>query len=485
MPENTVELTRATPESTGISSKDILNFVESIEGADLELHSLMILKDRQVVAEGWWKPYRKDDVHLLYSLSKSFTSTAIGFAVQEGLLTIDDLVVTHFADDLPANVSDNLKAMKVRHLLSMATGHSSDTFGMMHSQEDGDWAKGFLKCEVTHEPGTHFLYNSGATYMLSAIISRVTGMCTLDYLRPRLLDPLGIEQATWTKCPKGVSVGASEMSVTTESIARFGQFYLDGGVWNGERLLDAAWIADATQSHVSNGSNPDSDWEQGYGFQFWRCRHNCYRGDGAFGQYCIVMPGSQMVVAMTSSLSNMQAVMDLVWTHLLTPAQPSAISEDSQSVDALRAKLASLKLAGIPKRPIPSIIPHISGRMYKPTGGDSGFLSCIIDFDPNGATFTVRTESGDRSIRAGANQWINGVTSIEGGPGKRIAATGGWVSDDTYEFKVRYTLSPSGLTITCKFDGDSVQVEFTRTSRFMPPEGPVFEGRTTSVVRAA
>jgi CubicO group peptidase (beta-lactamase class C family) len=480
MPQTIAELSRSTPESVGLSSKNVLAFVDAVEAADLELHSLMILKDHQVVAEGWWAPYRQEDIHLLYSLSKSFTSTAIGFAVQEGLVDIDAPVLTYFPSEAPENPSDKLKAMKVRHLLSMSTGHAADDMGSdMTFREDGDWVRGFLGREVVYDPGTHFLYNNGASYTLSAIVSKVTGMSALDYLRPRLLDPIGIDHATWTTCPKGVSMGATELRITTESIARFGQFYLDRGVWNRQQLLSAEWIDLATSFQVPNANGAQSDWEQGYGFQFWRCRHDCYRGDGAFGQFCIVIPKFNMVVAMTSSVSDMQAVLDLVWEYLLGPAKSEAIPADLDAHDILKKRLASLTLPAPMGNTKSPIIPEVSGKIFKSTAETDGFDTCTFDFDPMGCTMTVRTSKGDRSIRAGCAQWVKGVTSIEGLGGKRIASIGRWTAEDTYEIKVRYTESPSGIRIVSKFAEKSVRVQLILTARFGSPDGPTFEGSFT------
>ncbi|MBW7461807.1 serine hydrolase, partial [Paenibacillus sepulcri] len=152
-----------------------------------------------------------------------------------------------------------------------------------------------LAAPVEHEPGTHFVYNSGATYMLSAILQKVTGQTLLEYLQPRLIEPLGIKGAAWDVCPRGINVGGWGLNVTTEDIARFGQLYLQKGMWNGQRLLTEEWIAEATSSQISNGDGGVNDWAQGYGYQFWRCRHGVYRGDGAFGQFCIVMPEQDAV----------------------------------------------------------------------------------------------------------------------------------------------------------------------------------------------
>jgi len=371
--------------------------------------------------------------------------------------------------------------MKVRHLLSMSTGHDDGDMTDMRTREDDDWVKGFLAREVQHEPGTHFVYNNGATYMLSAIISKVTGKSTLEYLRPRLFLPLGIDRAIWDCCPKGITIGASALNITTESIARFGQFYLNRGMWNGHRLLADSWFDLATSYQVSNATNDQPDWQQGYGFQFWRCQNNCYRGDGAFGQYCIVIPEFKMVVAITGSVGSMQDVLDLFWKHIHANVKSAALPDNPEANCALNSKLHSLSLHGPDGKAISPVIPRVSGKMFKRTGGESDFQSVIFDFDPQGCTFTVRSDRGDRSIRAGTTQWAHGVTSIEAAGGKRIAAMGSWTSEDTYEIKLRYTESPSGLTIVTRFDGDSVSVVMTKSARFDSLEGPTFEGQLARV----
>ena len=157
--------------------------------------------------------------------------------------------------------------------------------------------------------------------MLSAIVQKATGKTVLDYLKPRLFEPLGIEHPTWETSPQGISTGGYGLSIRTEDIAKFGQLYLQKGKWHGKQLVPAAWVEAATARQTSNGSNPKSDWDQGYGYQFWRCRHGAYRGDGAFGQYCIVMPEQDAVIAITSGVKDMQAVLNLVWDKLLPAMQ--------------------------------------------------------------------------------------------------------------------------------------------------------------------
>ncbi|MBI2302704.1 MAG: serine hydrolase, partial [Armatimonadetes bacterium] len=305
-----MSLPRATPESQGIPSAAVLAFLDHADAHLDALHSFMLLRHGRVVAEGWWEPYQPADPHMLFSLSKSFTSTAAGFAIAEGLLTADDPVVLFFPEDLPNPVSPNLAAMRVRHLLSMSTGHAEDTLGPVVRSTDGNWVRSFLACPVEHKPGTHFLYNSGATYLVSAIVQSLTGQTVLDWLTPRLLDPLGITGAFWESCPRGINTGGWGLNLKTEDIARFGQLYLHDGLWEGRRILPAGWVAEATRKHVPNGDDPESDWCQGYGYQFWRSKCQAYRGDGAFGQFCVVLPEADAVVATTSGIGDMQPVLN-------------------------------------------------------------------------------------------------------------------------------------------------------------------------------
>ena len=306
-------LPRSFPETQGVSSAALFDFASTLDQQIEGMHSLMVLRHGQVIAEGWWTPYDAEHNHVLYSLSKSFTSTAVGFAVAEGKLSIDDEVLKFFPDDAPTNASNNLKAMRVRDLLMMATGHQDEA----PTSPDAISAKSFLAQPVPHLPGTHFKYNTPATFMQSAIVQKVTSQTVLEFLRPRLFSPLGIEHPVWDANFQGISLGGYGLRVRTEDIAKLGQFYLQRGKWNGTQLLPAEWVALATSKQTSNGSNPTSDWNQGYGFQFWRCRHNAYRGDGAFGQYCVIIPEQDAVVATTSGIIDMQAALNVLWNKLL------------------------------------------------------------------------------------------------------------------------------------------------------------------------
>ena len=328
-------LKRSSPEAEGIPSAAVLDFTRAVEQHSHALDAVqgfMLLRHGKVAAEGWWTPYGPQSPHSLYSLSKSFTSSAIGLAVAEGLCAVEDPVLSFFPDDAPANPSENLQAMRVGHLLSMNTGHHADTTERVFRGDDDNWPRSFLSLPVEHEPGTWFVYNTAATYMLSAIITKLTGQSLLAYLRPRLFDPLGIEDPAWETDPRGVSIGGSGLHIRTEDIARFGQMYLQKGRWRGRCILPEAWITEATSAHSDNSNTQTNpDWTAGYGYQFWRCRPGCYRGDGVFGQFCIVMPEQDAVLAIISGVRDMQAVLDKVWAHLLPAMQPEALPADPQA----------------------------------------------------------------------------------------------------------------------------------------------------------
>jgi CubicO group peptidase (beta-lactamase class C family) len=335
-------LPRSSPEAQGVSSEAILKFVNAADEKVRAMHSFMLVRNGKVVAECWWKPEAADKPHVLWSLSKSFTSTAVGLAVAEGKLKLDDKVIDFFPDEAPAEPSENLRAMTVRDLLTMSTGHTSEA----PVRESEHWRKTFLAQPVAKKPGTHFMYNTPATYMLSAIVQKVTGEKVVDYLQSRLFDPLGIEKPRWDESPEGVTLGGYGLFLKTEDIAKFGQLYLQKGEWNGKQIVPAEWIAQATSKQVENAKDPASveisDWAQGYGFQFWRCRHDAYRGDGKDGQFCIVLPEKNAVVVMTADTGDMQKELNQVWEHLLPALGDEALPENPEAQKKLAERCADL-----------------------------------------------------------------------------------------------------------------------------------------------
>ncbi len=283
----------------------------------MDIHSIMVLHHGKVVAEKWWEGNGSDSLHMMHSVSKSFAATAVGFAVSEGLFALDDKVVSFFPDKAPAD-NPLMMEMTVRDLLIMSTGQDPDENDNRRARESEDWIWTFMDIKVKDQPGTVFRYNSSATFMLSAIVQKTSGQKLIDYLQPRLFGPLEIEGIKWDENPQGINTGGWGLWLKTGDMAKFGQLFLQNGVWNGEQLLPQGWVEEASSWKISNSDPPqDNDWTQGYCYQMWRCRHNAYRADGAWGQFIVVMPEKDAVVAITAHAQDMQAELNLVWQHIL------------------------------------------------------------------------------------------------------------------------------------------------------------------------
>jgi CubicO group peptidase (beta-lactamase class C family) len=489
-------LPRSTPEEQGVSSAGVLAFLEEMQKSRHEFHSFMLVRNGYVIAEGWWSPYRDTARHTLYSLSKSFTSTAVGFAVSEGKLKVNDAVISFFPNDLPAEVSENLAALRVKHLLTMSVGHAADSTPIITKEQN--WTKAFLALPIVEQPGSAFLYNSGATYMLSAIVQKVAGQKVIDYLRPRLFEPLDIEGMTWETCPRGINTGGWGLSVQTGSLAKFGQFYLQKGVWNDRQILPAAWIEEATtfkiQQPAAKGADLakaklTSDWHQGYCYQFWRCRHKAFRGDGAFGQYDIVMPDQKAVVAITSETGDMQGELNLVWDFLLPAMKDHPLPADGPSQERLRHTLAALALPLAEGKADSPMAAKISGKIFKTESNPKGVQSVLFRFQGDSCAFALNDAQGEFPIRCGLGKWVEGLSNMPGTPPKitvgdlrpcKVAASGAWRDKNTFEMLWRFYETPHSERVTCHFDGDKVKVEFlssiTQKSSRNPEANYVLQG---------
>ena len=325
-------LTKSLPrgETTPKMDKAARKYMDAIAKEGQDIHSIMVLKDGKVVYQNWMSEGKEDVPHILNSVSKTFTSMAVGLAVSEGLVSLDEKIVDIFPEHCPENPSEFLKEINVEHLLTMTCGHSTDPTYASRTNMEVSWIKLFMEHPVTHKPGTLFCYNSLGTYVLSAIIQKRTGEKLVSYLFPRLFRPLGINNVTWQECPQGINTGGWGLYLKTEDLAKMGLMILQKGQFNGKQVVPAEWIEAASAVQVPcvpAGLNSEdakklekfakeSDWLQGYGYQMWRCRHNCFRADGANGQYILIIPDKNAVVVTTAHVQDMQAELNLIWKHI-------------------------------------------------------------------------------------------------------------------------------------------------------------------------
>ncbi len=337
-----------TPESVGISSKGILKFLDRMEQNQIELHSFMVIRHGQCAAKGWWKPYDEKYRHPLYSFSKSLTATAIGFAEQEGILSVDERIVDIFPELLPEHPSEYLKKITLHHLLIMGCGHETEI-----SDNSENWISTFLHHPVLHEPGTFYKYNTAGTNMLAAVLRRKTGQNVTEFLKPRLLEPLGITSLTCALLGDGTELGGGGMKMVTEDMAKFTYFLSRQGEWEGKQLLRKEWFERACHKQIETEGDSEGhvkDWAQGYGYQCWMGRYpGSFRADGAYGQFGVVFPDLDLIVILTSSTEQTQEELSALQEDLIPYVQKEA-GELAPSPLAETVKEYTAQLALPPRR---------------------------------------------------------------------------------------------------------------------------------------
>ena len=470
-------LPRSNPEAEGVSSKMILNFLTAVGQSNHEFHSIMILRHGKVITEGWWNPYRPNLKHTMYSVSKSFTATAVGFAVSEKRMSVNDKIISFCPTDLPETISPYLAELRVKDLLSMSVGQDPDPTGNVISK-DSNWVKSFLALPILNKPGSKFLYNSLATYMLSAIVQKVTGQKVFDYLRPRLFQPLGIVDIDWEKDPKGINTGGWGLRIKTEDLAKFGQLFLQKGKWKGRQVLPDAWIEEATSLKIeqtpelSQASKDSSDWRQGYCYQMWRSRHNSYRGDGAFGQYILVLPEQDAVIAITAETGDMQGELNLVWDYLLPAFKKEKVPVNKNEAIALKQKLSLLSLPkAAPVTDSFLAVPSLD-LTYLLGPNEKKLKSVRITINGNNSTIIFKDDTATYKLNLGTDTWKFSETTrrgpslvstaknhFSGLPATKVAGLYSWKDLTTLEILLRYIESPHTEKITCHFDGDKMTME--------------------------
>ncbi len=437
-----MSLPQGAPSAQGVDAAHVIAFLDTVREERLGLHSLAVARHGHVVARGWWEPYAAHRIHLLYSISKSLTATAVGFLVQEGRLSLGDPILRHLPDP-GRGFHDRWRQVTVRHCLTMTVGHDQDAWGAVMGraadpQSSGvDWVRLVLELPPDHEPGTTFTYNQVATYLLSAAVTRLTGQRVVDVLRPRLLDPLGIGELRWHTDPFGRDLGFTGAHLTTDDLLAFSQFCLDRGRWRGRTLLDPVWFEEATRPFGPPSRDPavNPDWDRGYGLSFWRARHG-YRGDGAFGQFAIVLPEHDAAIAITSEETDMQGVLDAVWRHLL----PALAGGGSAAADAaLAGRLASLGEAA-PRGG--ALGPEFAafGRRDQ-TGLPPAYTAVSVRRDGPGHVLGLERLGRWLEVRVGEGEWLESVLEAEG-QSLPVVASGGWTQEDVFEAEVLVIETP-------------------------------------------
>lgn len=491
------KLPRSTPELEGVSSAGIIDFINAADTSGLENHSFMMLRHGKVIAEGWWKPYGPDYKHIMFSASKTFTATAVGLAVSENRLKVTDKIISFFPYSLPDTISEYMKGMTVKDLLTMSAGQDPEPSAW---GANGDWMTLFLSTAPKYKPGTVFKYNNMATFMLSAIVQQVTGETVFNYLMPRIFKPLGIRGIDWDLNPQGISMGMIGLRLRTEDLAKFGQLLSNGGVWNGKQLISKEWIKEATAFQIKNSDEPEekrslSDWGQGYAYQMWRGKNNTVRLDGMGGQFVVLIPDKDAIVVFTANNTNTQKQLDLIHKYLI-PAIKSdkALAAAPALQEEMVKKASALTIkSGFEKSSEYGFEKSVSGKEFILSENDNKIQSVYFSFKNGDCTFAIKRDNAVSSIKAGGKEWqmsntlstsllapprSNFSKSVDASysilkPVIKVAAQYAWTDEKTLEITGRFVEETLGSeTIVCKFSEQNNEVRIT-----IEPKTPARSGR--------
>jgi CubicO group peptidase (beta-lactamase class C family) len=458
----------ATPEDANIHSVAIARYLEACNRSDDEMHRFMIVRNGKVVVDATWKPYEANDKQLVYSCSKTFTATAIGMLIDDGVLSLDDKVISFFKDELPDSISPNLASMTIRNLLTMSAGHDPEPFDIRLGK---DWVRNFFAYPVVNEPGTVFKYNTMGSFMLSAIVQKVTGKRMFDFLQKRLFVPLEIKNVDWEISPEGITNGGSGFRCHIEDMAKLGVLYLQKGKWQGKQIVSEEWVKEAMKAHILQNPDADSadvansDWLQGYGYQMWLCRkNNGVRADGAFGQFIIMLPKEDVVIAIQSNSMNTQEELNRVWDYILPGISKQRVKRNDMGYAVLCNALAALSIAP----PVDDIVP--ANMKVDIKQGDTLQIkisgdTCVFVWNNYNFVFGHSKWFFGTTKRAGWNIGFNKETVREFPPFK-IACGYSWEDEKRLALYIKYLESPHTEKIIVSFNKDG-SVSLTDIKRFL------------------
>lgn len=421
---------QALPEQTGIPSRCIVNFIERLRRQRVPMHSILLYHRDHLIAEGYYAPYRADTLHRMFSISKSFTSIAIGLLADEGKLSLDDPIVRYFPEKVPENVHPWISAMTIRDMLMMRTCHASTTYKV---DMKSDWVESFFTVPPTHPSGKIFHYDTSSAHTLAALAERLIGMPMLDFLRKKLA-PLGLSEESYMLTdPFGVSMGGSGLVATSMDLLKFGYFILHGGLVEGQQLLSSSYIREAT-SHLSDTlmTSPCRSEGCGYGYQFWRNEKGGYVCYGMGGQLIIFLPDYDLICVTTADTQGIgggnQLIYDALYEEILPFVQGNPLPEDEKGRCALQTTLENLQIAPLTGNISSSMMGKVNDMVFRFADNGMGFADMRFHFDNCRGTleFTLR---GERcALSFGLGELVTGDFPVYH---QRYAASGVWTSEDT------------------------------------------------------
>ena len=462
----TNELPRSTPEEQGVPSKALIALFDSLHALPLtDMHAVVVMRHGKVIGEMYPKPYAPEYRHTMYSCSKTFVGIAVGLAIEDNRLRLDDRVAAFFPEQLPDSVSKDLASMTVRDLLTMASGVKPDWNMRSRGKE---WIRTFLSKPV-EAPGTKYAYDSMVSYMLAAVVQKVTGKKLTEYLQERVFTPMNVTEWAWEESPEGVNTGGWGVHIQPESLAKFGQLILNEGRWEGKQLVSAEWIREMCKKHRETG-------REVYGYHIWHCggHDGAVRADGALGQYVISVLDKDMVVVMTeATLGNGRDQRRLIWDVLLPEMKDEPLPANKKDYQKLLKKQEGYKLAEVKGNASSAFASNWENKIIELGKNTFGWKSLKLNFGKKQVTMTV-TETNGKSyeLAFGYQQWI--TTTFDSYPPYTITpidrfkglegpyyASGSyaWISKEELQLKAHYVNWVSALEMTFRLkEGGDVEL---------------------------
>jgi CubicO group peptidase (beta-lactamase class C family) len=475
--------TAPSPESLGIPSRAILNFLHRINAERICMHGFLLVRRNRIAAEGYWAPWSVDRKHRMYSVSKSFVSLAIGMMIDEGRLTLDDQVAKYFPDKLPEKLHPWLTASTIRDLLTMSTAHSKTSY----TRNDPDWVWTFFNQSPSHPPGTIFSYDTAATVVLTATVERLSGMPFLDYMRPRFLNRIGFSADAWCiRTPDGISWGGSGVICTLRDLAKVALACMNGGMWGEEKVLPEEYVRAATDKQIDNTIQGNF----GYGYQIWRDKENGFSFRGMGSQYAICFPDREFLftcIADTQGAPTGSAITAVMREELYPHLSDTPLPENRDTLAELSDKIKRLSVLPIPGNPDARVASEIDGAWYVLEDNPMGITRMRLSFQGDQGTWEYTNGQGDNVLQFGIGRVLSGKFPQRNYFGEQIGSIPGikydclssaaWINEHTLNMEIYITdIHLGGLRISFAFKGEEIGVFMTKQAEWFLDEYNGFAG---------
>ncbi len=477
---------KSTPEHGGIRSSYIKEWLEGIESAKLSTHDIIIARGNEILFSNYRTPFHPDFLHRMYSVSKSFVAIAIGFAIQDGLLGLDDPIGKYFPRELEGNPDPNMGAQTIRQMLMMSTPKKGRSW---FAARCDDRVREYFRNTTTSAPcGSAFMYDSSGSFILGALAERLTGMKLIDYLREKLFDKIGIsKEARFLYCPGGHSWGDSALLAMPRDLLLAARFMLNGGSWNGEQLLDAGYVKDATSKLIDTNAGGGTGYsDQGYGYQIWKSYDDSFFFNGMGCQFALCIPSTDVIMIYNGDNQGLDYAGELIIGSFFEKVARRAkmpdsnnsysLPEDTPALIELYKYADTLVLTFEDGEAHSRIVKDIDGRWFIPEENQMGITKFRLCFSSDSGQFEYTNAQGEKILYFGLCKNRFGRFPEEGyskeigsvycpGHYYKCAASAAWKSENHLRINVQVIDDYFGrLWIDLVFNGDSASLNMQKTA---------------------